>query len=480
MSRETRWPGSPWRRRRAACAVLGIVSLACYGGNDALTQPEYGFVRVWATASGGDLDADGYEVTLDAAQTRALKNAAVESFHVGEGTHTVRIDKVAANCTVVGPNPQTVSVALRQIVTVSFEIVCVSSGIAVSARTIGPDSPDSLRLAIDDTPPVLVGANGSQAIGRLTPGAHTLTVLAPAHCTVAGGARRSVDVVLAAFAAVALDVSCTPAVRLPKIAYAAEDPGRIVRSIEVVNVDGTGAVRLRVGDAPSWSPDGKTLAFTDVSCYEDYYYGRVCSGGIQAVDPETGNVRRFAGGVGGFHPTWAPGGGTIVFHQHTVIPSVIVLQELAVLSGASSNLNVPGPRAIIQPAWSPDGKRIAFACRWVTYLDLCIANADGTGAVQLSDDGELDQEPAWSPDGTKLAFARYPIGRGDDGSADIAVMDLATRRITVLGKGADPAWSPDGSKLVFAAVDGLFVMNADGSGRTRLTTGAHHAPAWRP
>jgi TolB protein len=304
-------------------------------------------------------------------------------------------------------------------------------------------------------------------------------VLVPSNCTVAGGARRGVDVILSEYTAVPLDVTCTPAVRLPKIAYAAEEPGGIVRSLEVVNPDGTGATRLTGGDAPAWSPDGKALAFSNARCIDDFYYGMFCSGGIQMVDPEIGNVRPFAGGLSGFHPSWASNGSRIVFHD--LVPNgVVVLKELAVLASVSTTLNIMGPRAVSQPAVSPDGKSIAFACQWPTSMDLCIANADGSGVVRLTDDAELDQEPAWSPDGTKLAFARHPIGRGDDGSAEIAVMDLATRRITMLGGGADPAWSPDGSKLVFAAVDGLFVMNADGSDRIRLTTGAHHAPAWRP
>jgi TolB protein len=109
-----------------------------------------------------------------------------------------------------------------------------------------------------------------------------------------------------------------------------------------------------------------------------------------------------------------------------------------------------------------------------------VANADGTGVVRLTTDEQPDQAPAWSPDGSKLAFARYPPGAYNVAYAKLAVMDLATRQITLLGDGADPAWSPDGSKLVFAGIDGLFVMNADGSGRTRLTTGEHRAPAWRP
>jgi TolB protein len=107
-------------------------------------------------------------------------------------------------------------------------------------------------------------------------------------------------------------------------------------------------------------------------------------------------------------------------------------------------------------------------------------NRDGGGLVQLTNDPSFDGHAAWSPDGTKIAFARYPDAVSSNADAKIVVMDLATRQVTILTNGGEPAWSPDGSKLVFASDDGLFLIDADGTNHRRLTTGPHHAPAWRP
>jgi dipeptidyl aminopeptidase/acylaminoacyl peptidase len=468
-------------RRRALWVALGLAGAACHDF-EMPTKPEFGFVVVKVNTSGGDLDADGYDVILDNSQTKRLKDIA-ESFYVAAGEHTVAITRVAANCVVTGPTSRTVSVTQGEQASVTFEVVCVATGIAISTRTTGSDRPDSLRIQVDGAPPMLIAANGAQTIGRLAPGNHQVILFAPAHCTVDGGSTFTVPVVAFRVTDVALDVSCTPAVRLPKIAYAADV--RVnqvrVRSIELVNVDGTGTTSLQAGDAPAWSPDGTRLAFTNTVCYQSYYYDYECyGGGVILADPEIGNVTTLVAGRYGFHPSWSPNGNSILIHERASSTSELALQVFETLTSAPVKLNIVGPRSASQPAWSPDGARIAFACQWPAYTDLCIANADGTGAVHLNDDAEFDQEPAWSPDGKKLAFARYPVGRSDDASAEVAVMDLATRQITLLGNGADPAWSPDGSKLVVAGTDGLFVMNADGSGRSRLTTGSHHAPAWRP
>jgi Tol biopolymer transport system component len=150
---------------------------------------------------------------------------------------------------------------------------------------------------------------------------------------------------------------------------------------------------------------------------------------------------------------------------------------------ARTRLTTTGTRNDCDPAWSPDGARIAFHSEtgddggeWT----LRVMNADGAG-LQTIEDGV---EPTWSPDGTKLAFSRY-------GAYDIFVRDLAGGSTinltnTMVGEG-QPAWSPDGTKIAFqsyepGSVSDVYVMNPDGSGRTRLTTdpGWDADPSWSP
>jgi len=482
MSAAHGWRTTPRGASSALWIALALGAASCHGV-DGPTGPTFGFVKVSVSTSGGDPDVDGYNLQLDASESRHVAGTGAESFYTTSGEHTVSIRNVAANCSVTSSVSLSVSVTARQVVPVAFDVVCLATGIAVTSRTTGADTPENLRVVLDESPVTLVAANGAQTFGRLAPGNHQLSIIAPANCTVAGGTPMSVTVVLSKVTSVALDVSCTLLVRLPKIAYAAEQfvNSTGVRTIELVNVDGTGAESLQAGDAPAWSPDGKRLVFSDAACPNGgfYYYYYYCTGGLIVADPENWNTTVLDGGRSGTHPSWSPTGRGIVFDNLESAPNR-VLSVLATSSNKPVALPVGAVTQASQPAWSPDGAQIAFVCRWNTSTDLCVANADGSNVVRLNEDAQLDQEPAWHPDGKSIAFARYPLGGTDDASAEVAVMDLATRQIRVLGAGADPAWSPDGSRLVFAGLDGLFVMNADGSGRTRLTTGLHHAPAWRP
>jgi hypothetical protein len=61
-----------------------------------------------------------------------------------------------------------------------------------------------------------------------------------------------------------------------------------------------------------------------------------------------------------------------------------------------------GPADDRNPAWSPDGTKIAF----MRDGDIWVMNADGSGLVQLTTDPVYEDDPAWSPDGTKIAFMR--------------------------------------------------------------------------
>jgi Tol biopolymer transport system component len=118
------------------------------------------------------------------------------------------------------------------------------------------------------------------------------------------------------------------------------------------------------------------------------------------------------------------------------------------------------------------------ACRQQIYS----VNPDGSGLTQLTNDPFDTADPAWSPDGEKIAFASWRNGS----DADIYVMNAdgsdQTRLNTNTGDRNDrhPAWSPDGRKIAFSYNLGPSVatINADGTGQATITDGLE--PVWSP
>ena len=129
-----------------------------------------------------------------------------------------------------------------------------------------------------------------------------------------------------------------------------------------------------------------------------------------------------------------------------------------------------------QLAWSPDGTKLAFSDVGGIY----VVNADGSGETRVPNTSRNDQTPAWSPDGTK--FAMRSLGDRDGGIAVISVDGSGRRWLTNQIMDGQPTWSPDGSKIAYSSSDDIFVINADGSSRTRLARieGIESDPSWSP
>ncbi|MGB9179178.1 MAG: hypothetical protein WCB68_08015 [Pyrinomonadaceae bacterium] len=149
------------------------------------------------------------------------------------------------------------------------------------------------------------------------------------------------------------------------------------------------------------------------------------------------------------------------------------------------------------PSLSPDGSRLAFISDNVRRNDhaLNVINSDGSNLQRLAYSSVGLGEPAWSPDGSKIAYVRgYDTTYGGYANItscgqEIYVLDLASGsqvNLTQGGGGTDPAWSPDGAYIAFSSSRNgsydIYTMAADGSGVKRRTEKdwAEAEPAWSP
>jgi Tol biopolymer transport system component len=139
-----------------------------------------------------------------------------------------------------------------------------------------------------------------------------------------------------------------------------------------------------------------------------------------------------------------------------------------------------------EPAWSRDGKQIAFVRVIDGNTEIYVVNADGSNETRLTFDAGIDMSPNWSPDG------RIFFTSNRDGKREIYVMNTDganVTRFTTTGA-TSSAWSPDGSKLAFISPSvemigahhplQVFVANPDGGGVRMVTSDPASAfgPCW--
>ena len=149
-------------------------------------------------------------------------------------------------------------------------------------------------------------------------------------------------------------------------------------------------------------------------------------------------------------------------------------------NGSSPRNLTQNPAKDVRPAWSPDGRSIAFVSIRDRHQrmqqgvrtppepsDIYVMNADGSGKRSLTRDRANDDLPTWSPDGRRIAFLH---GRGR-GRGQLYVVNADGSGLRNLGRITGPAlfysqlvWSPDGRTIHF----GRYLVRTDGSGARKL------------
>ena len=138
------------RRLQMAAAILAVLGAAC---SDAPSAPRSGTVRVTVRTSGGDPDFDGYEVVVDPARRLVDANGTAEFRYIGLGTHSVALEGVADNCSVVGTPSRLVDLERDKLVDVGFDVECATTGIAVTTQASGVDIPDTVDVFVTTSRP---------------------------------------------------------------------------------------------------------------------------------------------------------------------------------------------------------------------------------------------------------------------------------------------------------------------------------------
>ena len=225
-----------------------------------------------------------------------------------------------------------------------------------------------------------------------------------------------------------------------------------------------------LSNEPAWSPDGERIAFVR--------HDPVLNG-IYVMNSDGSGMTRVTG-AGHGSPTWSPQGDALAF-THCPSECGLYVQEL----GEGSV-----PRQIAEwggdPAWSPDGSRIAFLRSHgelipgddTPFYSLRLINADGSGFTEIVPVTANMEGATWSPDGTRIAFSM---------NADIYVVHAdgsGLTRLTTFPGAQAPAWSPDGTRIAYQQWSpdaGARIMAIPVEGGEPVTlVPAGTSPSWRP
>ena len=250
---------------------------------------------------------------------------------------------------------------------------------------------------------------------------------------------------------------------------------RDVKEVWIADYDGANQRRITVGRHlnlnPSWSPDGRALAYTVHNPGPDIIVSRIYEG-LRQQPTTTGN---------NYLPIYSPDGTRIAFASTRHGNSEIYVMNV---DGSNVRRLTNNPAIDVTPTWSPSGNQIAFTSDRTGRLAIYVMNADGTDVRRITPTSEQEADrPTWSPN----PFNEIAYTARTGSWYDIKVYDFATgqtRQVTDgQGSNESPAFSPTGRHLAFTSnrtgTNQIFVIGRDGRGLKQITRdGNNQTASW--
>jgi TolB protein len=215
-------------------------------------------------------------------------------------------------------------------------------------------------------------------------------------------------------------------------------------------------------------------------------YVRETESGKQVVvsDWDGANPQALTGASINLLPAWTPDGKTIAFtsfrdgsgaHIYTVDATSRAVKPLVMMGDFATGAS-----------WAPDGSKYVFSASVNDNTDLYLSAPDGSAGKRLTDARGIDISGSWSPDGKRIAFVSERAGSPQIYTMNADGTDV--RRLTYQGNyNQEPAWSPKGDLIAFSGRDehrtfDLYVVAVETGKVTRLTQnqGTNEKPTWSP